>query len=138
MKHKCVDLFSLGVGEECSDESMYRPFACKEGLVCGYNSSSSTGNSCQELKTKLEDNIPCGDDEDDNCPSDSECECNSITGKMQCAPLPYSDRKGYEYYTKKEKYEGNNEKMYLAYYKAWCTMYEPYNEECVHWRLPSP
>ena len=21
--------------------------------------------------------------------------------------------------------------MYLAYYKAWCTMYEPYDEDCV-------
>ena len=131
LNNKCVDLFTLDKGEECNNVN--RPYFCKEGLVCGRSDSSSTGYSCQERKTKLEDNITC-DDDDDDCPSDSKCVCNEITGNMQCVPLPYSDRKGLEYDNKFYEYMGCEDcdiKIAFAYYKAWCTMYEPYESDCM-------
>ena len=88
------------------------------------------GKSCQELKTKLEDNITC--DRDSDCPSDSTCECNGVTGDAQCVPLPYSDKKGYEYDIKGDlECEDCDEKLSLVYAKAWCTMYEPYDDYCM-------
>ena len=62
------------------------------------------------------------------------CECNYITGKTQCVPLPYSDRKGYEYVIKIIEYEDCKDcdlKLSLAYEKAWCIMYRPYDEDCM-------
>ena len=135
-----MDFFSVEDGGECNgdgDSELVGSFVCKEGSGCIYSNTSSTKYKCMKITTKIEDAIPCTDEDDTSCPDDSSCYCNSVTGKMQCVPYIACKKEGVEYYKKYMEIEDHMSEEALAYAAALINMYYSYDED-IHCATPYP
>ena len=120
----CVDYMSLDDGAECNGNTGAGFFACKVGSGCIPNDESSTGYACAKIQTKLTDEVECTEGGDE-CSSDSMCECNSLTGKMQCIPYPDSDPDALEFYKKALVAGDEDEEEY--YFQELMLKYYPFD-----------
>ena len=90
---KCKGDMGIGEGEKCvlkGDDDMshlYASLQCKDGLACIPDSEESLEGKCKKISGAWKE---CKDDSD--CSEGSTCDCNTKDGKMQCIPLPQSDK----------------------------------------------
>lgn len=132
----CVDYMSLDDGAECNGDTGAGFFSCKVGSGCIPNDESSTGYACAKIQTKLTDEVECTEGGDE-CNIDSMCECNSLTGKMQCIPFPDSDPDALEIYKKALATEDEYEEEY--YFQQLMLKYYPFDADirCYSYEDPS-
>ena len=67
---------------------IFASMQCAEGLGCVPNDEGD--GTCKKITSKIENAPSCANGED--CPEDSVCECNDITGEMKCIPIPVSSK----------------------------------------------
>lgn len=75
---KCVPVFSLKNGKDCSADVEAELFGCAEGLFC--HNGECVGDNIARLNT------PC-DDFFDPCPTGYTCECNAVDATKICRPI---------------------------------------------------
>ena len=83
---KCV------INDDDDDDETSYVFAslqCEEGLGCVPSKRGGKDGTCQKITAKRGEKT-CTTDED--CPSDSFCDCNDEKGQNQCIPYPSSSK----------------------------------------------
>lgn len=111
--HKCKGGMSIGENEKCKyikdsfDYDLYYEIGnyfyiastlqCKPGLVCVENvTRGSSGQVCKKAHSQKDHLNYCNDDDD--CPYDAKCQCDSRIGLSVCVPIPSSSKKLKEVY----------------------------------------
>ena len=130
---------SVEDGGECIGYSYddFGVFVCKEGSGCVPDSTSRTEYRCMKINTTLENVIPCTGYGDTSCPAGSHCDCNSITGTMQCVPYPPNNKNIVEHYKKLWEFDDIASDDARAYMVAISKALTPYDKDS-HCMTPLP
>ena len=105
---KCKGDMGIAENEKCivdgigDMDKLYASMQCKEGLSCVPDSEESSEGKCKKISGAWKE---CSDDSD--CAEGSTCDCNTKDGKMQCIPLPQSDK---DFFNKAKKIYDNTVK----------------------------